>query len=84
MNMTVSTKCVFSKSQFLVTLQHEYISCCFALESVPLTVIFLQLRRYPASRRLSGDDKSTAMIALKFHPKWPDKFGTGISDIKVC
>ncbi|KAH6759605.1 hypothetical protein C2S52_022863 [Perilla frutescens var. hirtella] len=41
------------------------------------------LKEYPTNRRLSGEDKSTAMIALKFHPKLQDKYGTGISDIKV-
>lgn len=41
------------------------------------------LKEYPLNRRLSSEDKSTAMIALNFHPKLKDKYGTGISDIKV-
>lgn len=41
------------------------------------------LKEYPVNRRLNGEDKSTAMIALKFHPKMQEKYGTGILDIKV-
>ncbi|XP_057811820.1 DNA-directed RNA polymerase IV subunit 1 [Salvia miltiorrhiza] len=41
------------------------------------------LREYPANRHLIGEDKNTAMMALKFHPKLQDKSGTGILDIKV-
>ncbi|PIN05614.1 DNA-directed RNA polymerase [Handroanthus impetiginosus] len=41
------------------------------------------LKEYPLNCQLSGEDKSTAMRALHFHPRWEEKIGTGILDIKV-
>ncbi|KAK6158123.1 hypothetical protein DH2020_005437 [Rehmannia glutinosa] len=38
---------------------------------------------YPMNSKLSGEDKSTAIKALQFHPRWEDKIGTGVLDIKV-
>ncbi|EPS74753.1 hypothetical protein M569_00001, partial [Genlisea aurea] len=41
------------------------------------------LKEYPMDRQLSGEDKSTALTALQFHPRWPEKIGSGIQEIKV-
>ncbi|KAL1547569.1 DNA-directed RNA polymerase [Salvia divinorum] len=41
------------------------------------------LKEYPVNRLLNEEDRSTAMMALKFHPKLQDKYGSGILDIKV-
>ncbi|KAK4486433.1 hypothetical protein RD792_009108 [Penstemon davidsonii] len=41
------------------------------------------LQEYTTDSRLSGQDKSTAMKVLKFHPRWADKIGTGAVEIKI-
>ncbi|KAI3468807.1 hypothetical protein Pfo_025470 [Paulownia fortunei] len=41
------------------------------------------LKEYPMNSKLIGQDKSTAMRALQFHPRWEEKIGTGILEIKV-
>ncbi|KAK4435256.1 DNA-directed RNA polymerase IV subunit [Sesamum alatum] len=41
------------------------------------------LKEYPMNSQLKGEDKSTAMRALQFHPRWEEKIGTGVMDIKV-
>ncbi|CAA0820535.1 DNA-directed RNA polymerase IV subunit 1 [Striga hermonthica] len=41
------------------------------------------LKEYPMNSTLREQDKSTAMKALHFHPRYPSKVGSGILDIKV-
>ncbi|KAL7160206.1 hypothetical protein ABFS83_01G078000 [Erythranthe nasuta] len=41
------------------------------------------LKQYPMNSQLTGEDRSTAIRALQFHPQWKDKIGSGVSEIKV-
>ncbi|KAL3818123.1 hypothetical protein ACJIZ3_004028 [Penstemon smallii] len=41
------------------------------------------LQEYTTDSQLSGQDKSTAMKVLKFHPRWEDKIGSGAVEIKI-
>ncbi|KAL3647224.1 hypothetical protein CASFOL_008192 [Castilleja foliolosa] len=41
------------------------------------------LKEYPMNSKLKEQDKSTAMKALQFHPRWETKVGKGVLDIKV-
>ncbi|GFP97753.1 DNA-directed RNA polymerase iv subunit 1 [Phtheirospermum japonicum] len=41
------------------------------------------LKAYPMNSKLKEQDKSTAMTALQFHPRWEAKVGKGVLDIKV-
>ncbi|KAL6550065.1 hypothetical protein OROMI_020553 [Orobanche minor] len=41
------------------------------------------LKEYPMNTKLREQDKSTAMKALQFHPRWESKVGKGVLDIKV-
>ncbi|XP_051137379.1 DNA-directed RNA polymerase IV subunit 1 isoform X2 [Andrographis paniculata] len=41
------------------------------------------LKKFPKNHFLKGDDKTTAEMALRFHPNSKEKIGTGIKDIKI-
>ncbi|KAL8556955.1 hypothetical protein ACS0TY_004432 [Phlomoides rotata] len=41
------------------------------------------LKEHPVNQILRGEDKSVAERALKFHPKWDKKIGSGLVNIKV-
>ncbi|KAG8374841.1 hypothetical protein BUALT_Bualt10G0037500 [Buddleja alternifolia] len=41
------------------------------------------LKEYPLDYQLNGEDKSLAVRAFQFHPRWDEKIGTGVKDIKV-
>lgn len=40
------------------------------------------LHKYPINHTLNENDKSSLMMALYFHPRRDEKFGTGAEDIK--
>ncbi|XP_022882099.1 DNA-directed RNA polymerase IV subunit 1-like [Olea europaea var. sylvestris] len=41
------------------------------------------LHEYPIDHQLTGEDKSAAMRALQFHPRFKEKIGIGAMEIKV-
>ncbi|CAA3005588.1 DNA-directed RNA polymerase IV subunit 1 isoform X1 [Olea europaea subsp. europaea] len=41
------------------------------------------LHEYPIDHLLTGEDKSAAMRALQFHPRFKEKIGTGAMEIKI-